>query len=410
MYAVFGLGKSALSVIKHLNSCDELFYVINLGDVNTWYDQVSDYCPIERCISQDKMPETYSLYHTIILSPGIPSDLVLLKQARAKGIEIISEIEYAFQRSSVPVLAVTGTNGKTTVCEMLNEALKRAGKNVFLGGNIGIPYTDILKSNESYNYAVIEVSSFQLENIKSFSPLVSVITNITPTHMERYSSFEDYKKAKFNIFKFQENINLITGDSFDLGFEHIVSPIDFDFSKTMALGKHNETNFSIVYNLLGRLSLLEKIDFQKFINEFNPSPYRIEIKALVGKCRIVNDGKSTNIESTIAAIKSFEFNSGVLILGGKLRDKDFDFSALFGFHEKLKIYAFGEAKELIKTKLEKDFELKTFERLEDVFNDLSLEGVDLFLFSPCFPSFDHYKNYIERAQHFNKLVLDFTKD
>jgi UDP-N-acetylmuramoylalanine--D-glutamate ligase len=405
MKAVFGLGKSALSVIKYLKAIDVDFKVINLGDVSNWYAQVSDYILEEHCIAQADLEVHLSQISEIIISPGIPSRLEILNKARKMNIPVISEIEFAFRNTKVPIIAVTGTNGKTTVCEMLHQALSKTGKNVFLGGNIGIPFTDII--GHEYDLAVIEVSSFQLETIASFNPQTAVITNITPSHMERYDSFEDYRNTKFKISMNMAKPIVFTTQKFNIPGEQLIAVEDFDYFRTKAFGVHNQKNFSLVYNILKELKLESKIDFQEFINEFKPSPYRVEYKGSHGDCRFYNDGKSTNIESTLAALKSIESDCGVLILGGKLRDESFDFSKIYDFKETYEVWAFGEAKDLIKKELSHIFQVRVFDNLVEIFKAIDPVKFDVILFSPSFPSFDLYENYIKRAQHFNALVKDF---
>lgn len=400
-YAVFGLGVSALSAIEFLNNQNESFFIVNRGDVSEWEHQVSEFKNC-RCVAQKDFESIFSQIDTIIISPGIDSRLPIVRMAKEYGISVISEIEFAFSRSQTPVIAVTGTNGKTTVCEMLNLALSQAGKKVFLGGNIGHAYTEILKEDD-YDYAVIEVSSFQLENIIKFAPQVSIITNITPSHMERYDSFEDYYQTKERIFENNKDGLILSSIDFKNKNAKLVSNIEFDFSKTKAFGKHNQQNFSFVFEVLDYLKLKDQIDFQKFINDFEPSPYRIQLKRVLGNCHIYNDGKSTNIDSTIAALKSVEYKKCLLILGGKIRDKSIDFEKLYPFAD-LTIKAFGDAADYIAESLKDNYKVEVYPKLENVFETIDPSEQDVILFSPCFPSFDLYKNYIERAEHFNTLV------
>lgn len=403
--AIFGLGVSAKSVIKYhiTHKADEHFYIVNQGEPNSWKDQVQlkgDFT----CIAQDDFQSIFKEINLIILSPGIPTQLPILQAAQKEGIEIISEIEFAFRLSSVPVIAVTGTSGKTTVCEMMAKALSDCEKSVFLGGNIGHAYTEILMDDTSYDYAVIEVSSFQLETINTFKPIISIITNITPSHMERYDHFNDYKKAKENIFKNNNDGLVLSKMDFSIANQKMPEKLSYNFEQAIALGEHNQENFSYIYESLKYLRLLDQLDFQKFINEFTPSPYRIQKIREIDGCVFINDGKSTNLDSTLAALNSFKFSHGILIMGGKIRDKSIDFEKLNLFKAKVEVMAFGDAATYIAESLNQNFKVKVFENLEALFGDLKFDGEELVLFSPCFPSFDLYKNYIERAEHFNQLV------
>ncbi len=415
--AIFGLARSGMSALRHQSSKgDYECYAVNRGEPQTWehYEEVAQLIGEQHCYNEDDSKSLLGEMDVIVKSPGIPYTHPALAKARDNKVEIISEIEYAFRCSDIPVVAITGTNGKTTTATMVFELLSSLGKKVFLGGNIGIPYSEILCSTDKYDWAVIEVSSFQLENIKSFAPRIAILTNISPSHAERYDSHDLYRDAKLKLFQnmTQEDIAFVNKAFYGLNLpcrKKSIKALDsFDYSKTKMVGEHNKENLYCAY--LCALEIIqneEKVDeaTQLYIDSFGGVEYRIQHIVTKDKLEIYNDGKSTNMASTLAAVDSLKGREIHLVLGGKLRDKSMDFSEL-SRRELAGVYAFGEAKEYIAESLS-THSVKTFGNLEELFESLKatkLEGV--LLFSPAFPSFDLFKNYEERAKRFNSLAQD----
>lgn len=400
---VYGLGISAISVLKILKNFKDEVFVINRDQVDLWKKDVLDICDSFICISEEDSFKILSDCDRIILSPGIPRSIKWLKNIASS--KIIGEIEFAFINSNVPVIAITGSNGKTTTTTMIYEALKLFGKKVFIGGNIGIPYSDII--GQEYDFAVIEVSSFQLESIQSFKPVVSIITNLTPNHMERYSSFDEYKFAKYNIYKNQTSglhiahENNIKNKS--VKFKSIKKIEGYEFELSKVIGDHNRFNFFCAREVCSFLcSNFNDATFQLFINSFKSPAFRLEYIATKNNLKFYNDSKSTNIESTLKAVLSFQKDI-ILILGGKLRENSVEeYKQLKSFEFK-KILVFGEAKELLSLVLD----VEICEDLASVFSKLKNLEYGNVLFSPGFPSFDLYNNFEHRGAHFNQLVASF---
>jgi UDP-N-acetylmuramoylalanine--D-glutamate ligase len=275
------------------------------------------------------------------------------------------------------------------------------GQKVFLGGNIGTAYTKILSG--TYDIAVIEVSSFQLETIQTFSPKLCLITNITSGHTERYKTHNDYIKAKLRIFMNMEpKGNIIFGDKDLLSFEkeallcHVRADLDFEKSKLQ--GEHNKLNFSMATKVCESY-LKEKFDIKKcqsIVSSFLGARFRCELIHKSNNVSIFNDGKSTSFEATQMALKAIGEEGALLILGGKLRTKDFDLN----FLKKLKseVYVFGEACEVFPECYKK------FKNLNDLVEFVDIKDFSKILFSPAFPSFDLYENYEQRALHFDELI------
>lgn len=419
--AIFGLARSGMSALKFIASkTGHECFAVNQGEPETWdsFHKVVSLIPRKNCYSEEDALDLFSEVDVIIKSPGIPFSHPALSKAREKRVEIISEIEFAFRFSDIPVIAITGTNGKTTTATMTAELLSSLGQNVFLGGNIGIPYSEVLMDDKAYDWAVVEVSSFQLENIKNFAPKVAILTNISPSHGERYDSHELYRDAKLKLFQNmgKGEIALLPYSLMELNLpckKVEIRALDngIDYTRSLLAGKHNRENLFCAYqaclSILGEPELVSEAT-QKYVDGFSGVSYRNQFICKARDLEIYNDGKSTNMASTLAAIDTFEDKPIYLILGGKLRDLEMDFCELVTKNIS-KIYAFGEARDFIAKKVfeqsESGITVDVCSNLEEVFELIKEQKPKgALLFSPAFPSFDLYKDYEERAEAFNSLA------
>jgi UDP-N-acetylmuramoylalanine--D-glutamate ligase len=431
--AIFGMGKSGKAALKLAKKQKLDFYAVNRGDINTWWksEGLEDICGTCSCFSEEDFAQHFDKMDEIIISPGIPTTHPALKKAIAKGVPIISEIEYAYRHTKdIPVIAITGTNGKTTTTTMIAQALEMASKKVFCGGNIGTPYSDLAFSEENIDFAVIEVSSFQLETIKEFHPRIGLILNISPNHSERYDEVLDYAKAKFKMLT-----NMTSEDHLILGRENpYLENIQhhpaqrsfftkgdlpqefkdkFNFNEARAKGEHNEANFFAAYKVLELLGISElDVLFQRFINDFSGVVHRLEFVFEKDGLHLYNDAKSTNSLATLTAIKAFKDSREpfYLILGGKLRNEsDCLLPDLIPYKNQItKIFSIGDVTERIYDELKDHFVVEKAYDLKTVFSRLSgLKGN--LVFSPAFPSFDQFKNYVDRGEKFKAWAKEFLK-
>lgn len=433
---VFGLGVSGISAIRVLKKLNLKLGVVNSGDPKDWYasQHLANFLTVDQCYS-DSNPyadQFISSFDLIILSPGIPRDHAVLTTANKLNIPIWGEIELAYYILSElnllsPIIAITGTNGKTTTTTFLSKILEDQGKSVFTGGNIGIPFCDLafmaLTENKKCDYIVLELSSFQLESTFKFKPDIAIILNIFQNHGERYADINLYAKAKFNIIKemnsdgllvyphdfkiiadWAQTITNVKKSSFDTrDFK-----IDLDLSQFKLPGKHNQVNLNFILLATHNLGL-DPVKLQSSVNSFGGVHHRIEYVDCKQSFLAYNDAKSTNWDATLTAILSMaDLKREIyLIIGGKKRGHG---DSIMPYLDKIKlgvkrIYLIGEMAPVIESEIKGLVEYKNLDNLLNVVEDVKNEGFKgVLLFSPAFPSFDQYANYAKRGEHFIELL------
>ena len=404
------MGKSGLSALEYLaqKSQDQLF-AINRGEPSTWAgDDVLKHISLQQCFAEEKAPQDLDL---IILSPGVDRKSPQITSYIERGVDVISEIELAAKECSLPIIAITGSNGKTTTTSMISLALQKAGKRVFCGGNIGVPFCEMYKG--TYDFAVLELSSFQLESVRDFHAQVAIILNITPTHMERYDDVQDYINAKLNITKNQTQDDLLIAPQKYLTGQatfNCIRPLaGYDFSHTRLVGEHHKQNLYCVREVL-RFFKLDNVKeiVQDLISNFAGVEFRMQVERKTDGLIIINDAKSTNIDATISGIESFKDLNTNLILGGQLRSSQIDFIQALDSYDFECIYVYGEAADLLHKEMSAKHQVVKMKGLEDVVQKLGEHAPKgVILYSPAFPSFDQYENYQARGKHFSSLVSQY---
>ena len=432
---IFGTGVSGLSALKLCNQLGALVSVVSSGNPVAWknYEEVLKFLPAENCYSENESSlEIFSHSDMIILSPGISRSHPLLKDVIERDIPIISEIELAFQalgKLSAPIIAITGSNGKTTTTTMVGEMIKASSESVFVGGNIGIPFCDYVLSGKKVDYIVLELSSFQLESILFFKADIALILNVYPNHGERYESIASYFEAKsfitnnmsskdLLIYPNDQEIITTWGDAqhmkkatFSLKSQtEIKAKIESEYSlkEFKPLGGHSLINlYSMI--TIGKEINIKKEAIQRVINTFCGIEHRLEYVKTSLSYNVFNDAKSTNWDALMVALRSFNGRGKKLdvIIGGKRRGRGDEISP---YIKELKqyvdhVFLIGETTDDLAKEIEGKIPHKksyTLDNVVDYLNRVHFTG-DL-LFSPAFPSFDQFDDYNQRGNYFKELV------
>ena len=379
-----------------------------------------------------------------IISPGIAQDSELIQKGQYKDISIISEIEFASWFTEAPILAITGSNGKTTTAHLLAEMIQTDDLHGLLAGNVGIPFSAMvledLENPDSKRVWILEISSFQMEFITHFKPYIAILLNITPDHLNRYPSMKEYIAAKMKMWSRQtakdfivynaddtilvEEIAESTSRKIAFGLGHHPEAI-FQPNRTkiyteehatliemnqLALpGKHNLANALAAATAAHLMGIPNKL-ISVTMSQFSGVPHRLESIAEINGVTYINDSKATNLDAVQVALESFS-QPIILLLGGL--DKGGDFRSLLPHtHNNLKeVIAFGQAKELILTALRdavRSTSVMDLKEALELAQNCSQPG-DVVLLSPGCASFDQFKNFEERGNYFRSLVTVMEK-
>jgi UDP-N-acetylmuramoylalanine--D-glutamate ligase len=379
----------------------------------------------------------------IVVSPGVPLDAPPLVQARNLGESVIGEIELAAQFLPGPMVAITGSNGKTTTTTLTGEILVAAGYAALVGGNIGTPAISLADRARAETVIVLEISSFQLETIQTFRPKVAVVLNVTPDHLDRHRTLDAYVNAKARIFENQRASDFAVLNMDDptcevLGTRTRSQVFWFSRQKEVALGAWIRDGMILfrdpqnqrevlpvadiplkgahnVENVLAAVcasSLMgcapEKI--RQAVHNFKAVEHRLEFVATIRGVDYYNDSKATNVDATIKALDSFPANIH-LILGGK--DKGSDYSVLNDLLRRRvkRVYTIGAAAAKIESQI-KGAEVVHAETLENALRRANAvaQGGDVVLLAPACASFDQFKNYEHRGQVFKQIVRTLSTE
>jgi UDP-N-acetylmuramoylalanine--D-glutamate ligase len=386
--------------------------------------------------------KTFTEQDMIVLSPGVPLMSRALIEAQARGIPVISEVELAFQHIRAPIIAVTGTNGKTTTTSLLGHVFACAGKNVFVGGNIGIPLISAVELSPEPDYVIVEMSSFQLETIESFRPFISVLLNITDDHLDRYASFDLYRQAKAAICRNQKESDFLIANRDDPALQPIIDTVRaevFLFSRCTAqpCGAFDDGNLCFAYpgrealsidvssaglignhnreNMLAAVSAAYLCDLpahviQDAIESFCGLEHRMELAGEINGITYINDSKGTNVGACCSSIAGVN-GSLVLIAGGQ--DKGGSYAPLAEpLRQKVRaLVLLGEAADRMQSELEEYVEIVRVASLDEAVETatrLARSG-DSVLLSPACSSFDMFDSYEHRGNCFKALVRNLEQ-
>lgn len=448
---IVGLGISGMAAARFAKNKGGIVTITDIAEE----DALAGYLPEVRNIDVrtelgGHNPKTFESADLIIVSPGVPHTILPIKRAKDKGIPVLGEIELASRYIREPIVAISGTNGKTTTTRLLGNMLENSGVKVFVGGNIGNPLIDYAGGGETADIVVAEVSSFQLDTIDMFRPRVSVLLNISADHLDRYPDFESYVRSKGRIFKNQAEGDTAVINGSDpfvslisktlrtrvLPFYHednfntknreyaVISSRNgqhapminiftkedpkcfLDLSRIDLLGRHNMENVAAAaLAALAAGGTLKGI--QSALNDFKGLSHRLEFVKIINGVQYYDDSKGTNIDAVDRALEVFD-KPVVLIMGG--RDKGGDYKQLRGKVKQYtkKLIVMGEAGNTIKSALEDVCRegAQNASTMEDAVNlaYLAASPGDVVLLSPGCSSFDMYQSYAERGEVFCKAV------
>lgn len=442
---VVGLARSGIAVARFLKAC---------GAEVTLTDQATEEILGAFAVEARQLgvnlelgchkPSTFQFADMIVISPGVPHTIAPLEEARAKGIQVVGEIELAARFIDTPIVAVSGTNGKTTTTELIGRMLAASGRKVFVGGNIGNPLIEIAGRSADLDVIVAEISSFQLDTIDTFHPHVAVLLNVSPDHLDRYPDIEAYAASKGRLFENQEASDFAVCNGNDPLVQHlcrevrsrvlryyacppengtqvkgaIVTPKqvavcvpDFEaghigLEHTSLIGPHNRENIAAA--TLAALAVGATFEgVQKALDHFQALSHRLEMVGTVNGVTFINDSKATNVAAVMRALECFE-QPVVLIMGG--RNKGYDFEQLQHHIRKhvKKLVVMGESGEEIidalgQASLQGAVKAQGMDHAVQLAYGAARPG-ETVLLSPACASFDMFGSYAERGEKFRQSV------
>lgn len=442
---VVGFGKTGKAIARFLLNRGA---VVTVNDNKTSAELSAEIAPFKKdgatFVLGGHPAEIFLPADFIVLSPGVDPNVPALRQAHERGVPLVSEIELASWFIKTPIIGITGTNGKTTTTSLLSAILRHAGFSVFTGGNIGIPLVNVVQNKIQADFLVVELSSFQLETIKTFCAHIAILLNITEDHLDRYLGFEAYRDAKYRIFLNQTKKNFAIVNYDDEACRAIIPSLSarvlpFSQKKVLTEGTYSSGKFLYfrgaddsvhayrlakvklfgVHNQQNMLAAIgaaevcgcspEKI--QEALDGFQGLHHRIEFVQEVNGISFYNDSKATNIDALLKALQSFSKNI-ILIAGG--REKGGDYRVL---NEEIKnkvkrIIAIGEAQDKFCSLFGAITTTVRAETLDEaVFMAYrSADRGDIVLLAPACASFDMFANYEERGQKFIDAVRQLAQN
>jgi UDP-N-acetylmuramoylalanine--D-glutamate ligase len=385
---------------------------------------------------------TFRRQDLIVISPGVPMDMPEVKQVVAFGLPVIGELELASRYLQGQVVAITGSNGKTTTTTLVGKIFADGGVPTLVGGNIGLPVIDLVAKSSAQTVSVLEVSSFQLETVEEFHPWIAVILNITPDHLDRHGSFESYVAAKERIFARQDANDFLVLNADDRVTQMCAGRAKsevFWFSGTKAVrrgafvrdgvivwvekeggvtepvmpvaeiplkGAHNVENV-LASVCTARLAKILAASIRASVAAFRAVEHRLEFVRKFNEVEYYNDSKATNVDAAMKAVASF--HGGIhLILGGK--DKDSDYATMSDMLKKRVkvVYTVGSAAEKIERQLHGVVKMVSVQTIEKAVAEAAKAAApgDVVLLSPACSSFDQFENYEHRGRVFRQTVME----
>jgi UDP-N-acetylmuramoylalanine--D-glutamate ligase len=437
--SIIGAERSGVGAAKLIKKLGGIPFVSDSGSKDKLADSIKKFKPENIEFETNEHTDRVYDCELMVVSPGVPSDAVIIKKAVAAGIKVISEIELAYHFCKGKIIAITGTNGKTTTTALCGYVLNQCGIKAYVAGNIGLAFSEIVLDVKENEIAVLEVSSFQLDFIDKFKPMIAVILNITPDHLNRYQNkLENYIGSKLNIYKNQDDRDslILNKDN-----ERLIDSLTFYKSKPYyfsltepqitgcylsgdqimynengeliftcrvgdinLLGEHNTANAMAVITA-AKILQCDNDNIINALKSFKGVEHRIELVREIDGILYVNDSKATNVDSVWYALKSF--NQPIfLILGGQDKGNDYEKIKEIVEEKVKKIFAIGSSAEKIFNFFHSIVKVEIKKTIQEVILSVNKEARrgDIVLLSPACASFDMFENFEHRGNVFKEAV------
>jgi UDP-N-acetylmuramoylalanine--D-glutamate ligase len=444
LICIFGLGQSGVSAARYLQRTEQDFFVVDTRDNPPGKDEIKSLNHCRQTYFGTVPQENLNQLSMIIVSPGISKDITALALARSSGVEVIGDVELFVRNTNKKIVAITGSNGKSTVTDLTHKLLVAAGINAVIGGNYGIAVLDYLPENSAELY-VLELSSFQLDTTPSIAADVAVILNISEDHMDRYESFEDYRQSKLSLTKRAKSL-VINADDPNIEVDSREKIIKFSMKQASSAsystcienskchllvngqafisadqlqisGIHNWSNVLVALAVFELLNLKLNNNVVEALKNYQGLPHRFQLIESTDNTDWINDSKATNVGATQAALNSIDkalYSRIILIAGGDAKDSDLqplkaplsqiDYLIVMGkdanqFKSLISLdkYCLVDS---MQSAVNKAKEVISF------YHNSSQENRAIVLLSPACSSLDMYKNFEARGQAFIDAIKE----
>lgn len=439
---IIGAARSGIAAAKFLTTRGAVVALNDQKPLDKWSDAALALKPLGVGLMPGELPGwLLDQLDLVVVSPGVPANIIPIRYAERAGAEVIGEVELAFRYLKGRIVAITGSNGKTTTTSLIGELLRDAGLHVQVGGNIGQALISMVESSRADGWTVVELSSFQLETIKQFHPTIAVVLNVTPNHMDRYESFKDYAAAKHRIFMNQTagdfavlNADDPTVSSWSDGLRAQVT--EFSVRKELDNGVFLRGEQLIAKSSAGEQVVLRPSEMKlrglhnvenvaaavaaglaagagvesmgETAKRFNPVEHRLEFVAELNGVKFYNDSKATSVDATLKALEAFAAESGkvVLILGG--RGKKAPYAPLADLIQRKvrELILIGEDAETIANQLGDCARSERATDMQDAVNRAfaASRAGDVVLLAPACASFDMFESFEHRGKVFKEEI------
>jgi len=437
--SVIGAVRSGISVAKLVKKLGGIPFVSDMGNEMKLKDSVDELKKEDIEFETGRHSDRVYDCEFMIVSPGVPNDAPVITKAKELEIDLISEVDFAFRVCNCNIIAITGTNGKTTTTSLCGHVFNQSGCNMFVAGNIGLPFSEIALDVQENEFVALEVSSFQLDLIDEFKPNIAMILNITPDHLNRYENkVENYASSKQKIYENQDEndyliLNKDNGEVLKYLNDHKSRSFYFSLNEEVDNGcfkKEDKIYFRLnsneefscnvsdvklkgEHNLANAMAVICAAKIYKLDNEriikalktFEGVEHRLELIREIDGVKFINDSKATNVDSVWYALRSF--NEPIfLILGGQDKGNDYKQIEALVIERVKKIYAIGSSAEKVFNFFHSNVKVEIKNSLDDVVAAAINETRkgDIVLLSPACASFDMFDNYEHRGRVFKEAV------